>query len=448
MLCGSLSRVALWCAGAYLWGMSATAALAQAPALGAAPAIQDTIIQPGHRDFSRYATPSMCFQAVMLTTQVAERALWDTAAYAPERDTLPTVAADIAHRCGMRFSAATVAPAELPSLINLALAQHRDDEAHAAAERWIATTTDSAMRGWIMYNIVLSYLGARPRRTAAAAAMSQRLDALGPVAVLARLNAYNVLLNDAKQRFDTAEIRRDAIGGLTLAPLITDWQRANVEDLGLADGNAVGELFSVELYRSPQTAVDTVMRLVPRTGHRWPSDSGAARSFLSMLALPVGHPAPPLAAGHWYGPSHITAWPVPGHVALLFWLDNRDGGAEYSQYALFRRLHKTFGDSLTIVLMTKTHGYADFTPMPAAQEAERIRAYYLDYLKLPVTVGVLETPFTVLADGRHIEGAMPAHQVMAYGFGPVVADRKGYLLGYALQTEAMIDAYVRRALAP
>jgi hypothetical protein len=73
-------------------------------------------------------------------------------------------------------------------------------------------------------------------------------------------------------------------------------------------------------------------------------------------------------------------------------------------YERIRSLGAKYGSKLTIVLIAGTQGNAIRSlPLSPRQEAERLKWYVLDYLKLPVTLAVVERrPFQLpQPDGRH-----------------------------------------------
>jgi hypothetical protein len=405
--------------------------------------VMDTTIRPGHLDYSRYQTPSVCVQAALSEAGVAERARLDTARYAPERDTLPTPAVLAARRCGERFRVGDVPQRELLSLVQLSLMAGRDTVARAAADRWLSLIPDPDARGWAMYSLITTYVNMRPSRFAEAERVMARMDALGNAAIAARINAHGILLQDAEERFDVPRLEREAFAALRFDPQLVGEDR---NDVIFGAGNAIFSILWAELYRAPNAAVDHVMQAAHDAGYPWATDTVTVRQYMSTIIAPIGHAPPPLPATYWYGPHGQNNWPVPGTVSLIMPAP-QPGAGSYQRYALIRRLHQKYGDALNITLMAKTVGYIhDSPPLEPAQEADSLRRYFQDYLGLPVTVGVEETAFQRLPDGRRVNSPVPIETIGLYNFSPIVVDQQGNILVMGVQSQAGLEAFIDKAL--
>jgi hypothetical protein len=319
-----------------------------------------------------------------------------------------------------------------------------ETKAHAAADRMISLVSDPAQRAWTLFAIFQAYLGARPMQFAEAERVVARLDSLGAVAAVPAINAHGMLLLDAQRRFDVTRIEREASAILHLDSFVNAPDR---DDIFYGSGNAVFALLSAELYRSPQTAVTQTMRLVRATGYRWPSDSATTAAYLTAIISPIGRPAPVLDAKYWYGTHGENTWVVPGKASLLVIVPDANEMPNYGQYTILRKLHEKYGDALNITVMSRTVGYIhDSPPLGPAQEADSIRAYFQNFLKLPVTVGVIETPFHRLPDGRRVNGPVSFEAQNAYMHGDVLADRSGNVLVIGENSQAGLEAYIDRVL--
>jgi hypothetical protein len=395
-------------------------------------------------DYSRYDIPSACVQAALSAGAVAERTAIDTTPYAPERDTLPTASIEAARQCGSRFVVDQVAPRELLSVVQLGLMTTDEKKANAAVDRMLSLTSDPAQRAWTLFSIFQAYFGARPMQLAKAKRVTARLDSLGAAAAVPAMNAHGMLLLDAQRRFDVTGMEREASAILHLDPFVNAPDR---DDILYGSGNAAFALLSAELYRSPQTAVAQTMRLVRATGYRWPSDSATTAAYLTAIISPIGRPAPALDAKYWYGPHGKNTWVVPGKASLLVIVPDANEMPNYGQYTMLRKLHEKYGDALNITIMSRTVGYIhDSPPLEPAQEADSIRSYFQDFLKLPVTVGVIETPFHRLPDGRRVNGPVPFEGQNVYMYGDVLADRSGNVLVIGESSQAGLEAYIDRTI--
>jgi hypothetical protein len=109
-----------------------------------------------------------------------------------------------------------------------------------------------------------------------------------------------------------------------------------------------------------------------------------------------------IEARHWFNKSDSTAtYPRAGKVTLVYFAEPSCGGGCYPTNELIHRLHKDYGDRLDIVLVGKTNGFFRMQLQEnTATEVELIRNYFIDFLKLPVTLAVSETQFARSVDGR------------------------------------------------
>jgi len=432
------AAVALTCSLACLAPLTLAA---QTP--DASLAVMDTTIQPGQVDFSRYDTPSACAQTAAIAADVARRADVDTAIYDPDHDTVSSNAVDIARRCGAKFTPANVAQRELLSLVHLSLLAGHDDVARAAADRWASLVTDPNEKGWAMYSTVAAYVSAHPSRFVEAERVVARMDSMGTAAIAPRINAHSLLLVDAGQRFDVPRIEREAVATLKIDGLLAGEER---NDVLYGAGNALFDILWAELYRDPQHAVASVMQLAHSAGYRWATDTMTVKNYLTTIVTPIGHPPPGFTPKFWFGAHGTESWPVPGKVTMLL-PEPSPGISGYRMYAIIRRLHKKYGDALNMTVMARTEGYIhDSSPLTPAQEADSLRSYYHDFLKLPVTVGVEEMPFQRLPDGRRVNTATAMDQIQLYGFGPLLVDQSGNLVILGERSQAALEAFIDKAL--
>jgi hypothetical protein len=147
----------------------------------------------------------------------------------------------------------------------------------------------------------------------------------------------------------------------------------------------------------------------------------------------VGQPVPSLHAQFWYNTHGDSVWPVPGHVSLIVM-----GEQSALNAPLLRLLAQRYGPrGLRICVVSKTKGYwnrngTETGPRTAAQEAAQDSAYYLQYLKLPVTVAIAEAQFTRFPDGHYAQAAPVQYERDLVPLAPygnfVLTDASGRLL--------------------
>ena len=407
----------------------------------------DTIIQPGHLDFSRYDAPSACVAAVRSEAAVAARAQPDTAPYAPDRDSLPPKAAAIARACGKQFTPTGMAERELLSLTRLALLRGDLTLARAASERWVAMLHGPVPRGRAFAALVDAYMTNQPMHRHEAEVLTARLDSLGPLAALSRAEAHGALWYDAYMRFDVPRLTEHGVARLALESQISELER---HDETHGSGDIVFGLIDAEAYRSPATTVERVMQYARQANYKFPASSDDVAGIIGGMISPIGQPVPPLRLPFWFGPHGDSSWVIPGKVSLVL-VESTENFSYSRDFGLLHRLRARYGDALQLTIVSKTAGYVRSSPpLEPAQEADSISNYFQKYLALPVTVGVEQTPFQRLPDGRRVDQPVPTEaQGSLYAFGSVVADREGKgILMFGRPEEAILDAFLDRVVPP
>jgi hypothetical protein len=423
----------------------------------------------GRRDFAPYRTPGACVQAAWAVAHLVMRAAVDTAAYAPDRDTVPQQAMATARACGAQFDLQRVAasdttgrigpmyiPAAVLDLVHLALITQDEAKAHAAAERYVAALPkDPAARRWALFALDTTYLNAIPMRLADAEAVTAQLDSLGSVAVLQRGMAHARLLTDAYLRYDTTRVRREVLAVLSLVPQLS---AADLNDIDAQrQNNPVFDLFFLNVLSSSaspaawtQSWTHTLSE-IRSTGYSLNEAEllQAMHAFRMDWALQhLGQPVSPLQVPYWHGvDSSAHQWPVPGKVSV--YVPAAAFGGERDA-AMWRRLHHKYGAALNIMVIYKTQGYFhDSPPLTPAQEADSAAHYYLDALRLPALLAVDTAAYQRLPDGRRVDGPAAYEQnpyYCCYGFA--LADRTGKLvfLTPSMPQEHMIELWIDRVM--
>jgi hypothetical protein len=426
----------------------------QAPkASTAAPVINDTTMRPGYQDWARYETPGACLQGAVAAANIAKRADWDTAVYAPLRDTMPTAAVAIARSCSRKFSVSSVRVSDLLDFLHLALIAGNDTLANAIADRYVATAPNAEAKRWALYNIDTTYLSARPMRLDAAETIAARLDSLGPAAALQRGMAHFEFLSIANNLDDVPRLRHHALAQIATYPDLTEQDRS---DRSVALTNAAISLFEINWHDSPKEAPERTLKALEQIHFkRIPQLRQAFQALHYDWAVAhIGTPQQPLSADFWVGPdSSAHTWPIPGKVSIYMpvgpiqdatWM----WGPKY--VARWQRLIKKYGDAINITLLCTTRGYfGDGPPLTTKQEVERLRKFFAEDVKLPVTIAIDTITFRELPDGRRFpENQNPWKQDAYYqwSFGMTDAQGKALLYETGLPSEAAVDKLVARAL--
>lgn len=408
-------------------------------ALGAqGPALPDTMIRPGHVDFSRYDLPSYCLEAAIFAGFRAHPDGLDTTRYAPEHDTLPSAAGAVARQCGAHFTTAAIGQRQLRDLTMLSLVAGDTARERAAADRSVAIATDPTARAWALEALVETYMAARPFDARRASLAFARLDSIKKASVIPRLLAAEKLWSDADRRFDMPHLDQYSTSILSDFPALVPTDRQDWIGVPNSGGAALAILDN-EVFRSPpDPAVARTIQRVRETGYKFPSDSATVATFMRGIYAPVGQPAPRVTAKYWFGQANTSPW-IAGRVSLVWFV--RDN-PELELVAESRRLLARFGDSLAITYIAITQGYVgDSPPLQPAVEADSLRALWLGTLKAPVRFAVAETPFHFLPDGRRVNDPNEDER-----FSSMLVDQHGIVLAVTANMESKLDAYIEKAL--
>ncbi len=124
-----------------------------------------------------------------------------------------------------------------------------------------------------------------------------------------------------------------------------------------------------------------------------------------------------------------------------------------SRMNAIKRIRRTFGDSLDLVLITHTVGYAHGTgPLVPQEEARVVGKFFKEFHNLPNTLIVDESPVHKIPDGRIMRDKSPLIQMLEdiNGANAIVTDKMGRVQwAGALQNEfdmRAVTAVIDRAL--
>lgn len=423
-------------------------------AIAAAAAQADTgRMIAGYQDLSRYNTPGYCLGAMDGRQSAIWRSINDTKRVAGQAsDTLPTdvIATGRACLAGLKLDA--IPAYELYNLMRLAVRFGDTTMVWSAIRRQLALATTDEERGYALSDAVEATLSAHPIQHTLAMSLLGRLDDIGVGAHVPRLLAHAKMREYAYFiRFDTAAIMRE---GKLMAQIETlfspeerRWWRNEL-------GSVFEDSISLAWYQHDPNLTANVrgyferrVAAVPEWGLN-EDQQGLFIARLAQLTESIGQTVQPLEGDFWFPDTVKQPQPPAGRVTLMFMVE-KSNGAETDQIAMLRRLYtKYHAKGLDILLISKTQGYSwSSPPQEPADEAKTIAWYYRDYLKLPFTVMVAETPFTRRPDGRRMDGIIPFRTRYPTPQIMVGRDRRIYTLYKGMGFEAEIEAYLEQALA-
>jgi hypothetical protein len=392
---------------------------------------------PGHTSLTHYNTPQLCVAAVLHTHWITRRSvdaqMLDVQLQkTPLHDTLPAAAIDLARRCVANFSVTTTLPRDLPELMQLALAANQDSMAAQVVARQLSLASSAAERDSILSGAIETYRTAEPARLAAATALVDRVAETGDAGRRWQLGELERLMSFSQKAWDTASVTRFAtriIDTVNMTPhthrarlawVVMDAYRALAEQMYLQSPDSLRPLAQ----RARQTWADfaTPLDTLDRQAMQWDANKSASVEDYMHWLSPVrgmektaGVAYPALQASYWFPGKPAAGSPrlvlfsevhgvlrggcLTGEIELLY------NPSQYCWpfYERIRTLSAKYGAGLQIVLVAITHGNAIRSlPLPPQKEAERLRWYLLDYLKLPVTLAIIDRPVGVLPapDGR------------------------------------------------
>ncbi len=168
--------------------------------------------------------------------------------------------------------------------------------------------------------------------------------------------------------------------------------------------------------------------------------------------LAIGAASPRIDGDHWFPTKPVIPRPSSGKLSLIFPLSHCRGGWRpemadawdcVGQFAMLQRIHHQFPD-VEINLISYQEGRAILTePGSAADEAEDMRRWLLEYFHLPVTLAVNDANFVRLPDpdGRWVNTKWTLEPMLNWGCsaggmgsldcfrGVFLVDESGVLLG-------------------
>ncbi|HEX6536665.1 MAG TPA: hypothetical protein VF041_18910 [Gemmatimonadaceae bacterium] len=405
-------------------GIVAAAALALAAPAAAQVRFEmpDPAVHPAH-----YTTVDDCLaltgrvrDSVLATATVWRDSVLVTPASAREPLAAPVL--ETARRCSAPFTAAAAQPAAFTSTLQLfllagrdadawALLQHRLDAVKPTAPRERAGVLDTALRAYLGKNVVRnSYLNpvltTQPVRVEAADSVLGMLDRALAKSTDDSLRheliaAHDLFMTAARDAGDTARAIAAARHIVTFAHTVAAETRSKDVHETVQSTSAALELLSwPELLDSLRHGT---AGYVARVQADWAKASGERPESYSRFQ-PAGAVAPPIEADFWFRRADSTVpRPTRGKVALVVFIDQLRCASQncFAEYATLHRLAQRYPE-LEITLLARTHGYlSDMAPPPPAEEAERLRRFWLDERQLPGALAVHTTSFWWLPEPDH-----------------------------------------------
>jgi hypothetical protein len=326
-------------------------------------------------------------------------------------DTLPAGAIAVARACLSRFSLAHTSPENLQDLFSVALAAGNDDLAHAVLAKRLASASGTMAKASVFQDGLEGYLAAQPKRVAAADSVVAAIDALGPAAANARIRAHGTVMDRARARFDEPTMQREAERIIALGHELPF--AAIMDSSRNAIRLAYVLLADLAFVESPDSVTAVVARAKTDLSRFPPRpnefDFKAASLDESRVALlpssPTVHTLPRLTANYWFPKPPSEQALGKGRPALIVYGGWLLGDCiRYDRTLLWWPLAQeclalrtalpewvaAYGERLPITLVSPTRGRAVRSlPLSPAAEADTISWYLRDWLKIPVTVGVV-----------------------------------------------------------
>jgi hypothetical protein len=122
---------------------------------------------------------------------------------------------------------------------------------------------------------------------------------------------------------------------------------------------------------------------------------------------------------------------------------------------MLRRLYEKYHDAgFEIVFLDRTDGYfRDTAPLSPKAEAAAVASWLLDDERLPVVLGIEETPYHWLPDGRRANDPTPFTTTYAGIDGFLLrryflVDRAGRIVfGFVNAEQPMLETFIKKALS-
>jgi len=349
-------------------------------------------------------------------------------------------------QCVARFDRQHVQFRDLLGLGQGYLAADQDRDADATFAQ-LATQTPRADKAWMLYQIVDSYLSAAQPRLLSAQVYLTRLEALGASAAPERMLAHTALAEHARLRDSVPLETRELDAALrTMHEMTGDMPKE------YAPASAEVYIARAALKARQNDATGARAELERGRSELVPLRQSVSKQFdrVSPLYQLLGTRASAVKATQWFnveqsGIQHPTA----GKPSLLVFVSHSCGGGCYTKYAILKRLVAKYGSRLDVTLMARTEGFYRNELVSPDTGIVRMKAYFLDYLKLPGTLAIWHAPLGHRGDGRITVLSSPNNDAFQPSGAVFLVDSNGIIRMTATLTtdnEAMLDDVIRSIL--
>jgi hypothetical protein len=355
---------------------------------------------------------------------------------------VPAPVKETVQRCEAHIATSIPPLSDFAPRLQLYLLAGRDsDAASLVGQRFKALAPTASERALVLDTAVRIYIN-KPARLAAAEPLLIELQKMAPAAPLQiRMVDSYIFMKSAQMAGDTMRARRAAEYLTTINTRISAAERIRLSseesaNAGLAAYAALTLLHRNDLLDSLRRNVTSFIAF---QRSNWALATGERAE---ALHLPLGEQAPTLEGDYWFGRSDSTApRPTRGKVNLVVsTLPSPDCALACAPiYATLRRLAQRFPE-LEVTLEARTLGYVSLAALSPADEAEKMRHWWLDEQKIPAALAVTKTDFWRLPvlDRRRIDRETPNES--HYAFGPwkgvgvtsFVIDRSGRVVSVAI----------------
>jgi hypothetical protein len=371
---------------------------------------------PGHRDFSHYDTPGLCWAAASITYANARRSLEVQAQLDTmqnlEHDTIGLAATtSVVQRCANRFFASDTAAADLPALFSMARLIRNDSLALRILGKQIAHAPTASAKLALRLDALTAFLGVTlnrrqsPKPPLMTAARSVIATLEHDTSFTVRLLTQERILRYWESRDSLPAIAKEAT---TLLTMLRQAPPKTFEDRNLryTQFDAYSDLMTIALFTNPDSIKPLAIQAVRDSLYVPIPQRGLVPSYRYSLSEIIGYlvpsgrawdpewrkPMPALQAAFWYPKGVDTLQPVSGKVTLFV----VGGGAPIA--SRIRHLLRQYGtQGFRVTMVESTDDTAAYWrvpklgvdgPMTPEKRAAFAWWYYHEYEHLPVSLGV------------------------------------------------------------